>query len=367
MDGAVATGHLLGLAFAVSFAFGAIAQKTHFCTMGAVADIVNMGDWNRMRMWLLAIGVAVLGAAGLHGAGLIDLGQSLYRAPKLPWLSHLVGGLCFGAGMVLASGCGAKTLIRIGGGSLKSLVVAVVLGLTAYMTLRGVLGVFRAHVLDPVALHLPNGQDLPALLAAAGLAPPLASWLPALAVGGGLIAFCLGKRDFRTADHLLGGLVCGLAVVAAWYVSGHLGYVAEHPETLQPAFLATNSGRMESLSFVGPQAYGLELLMLWSDSSRQATLGIVSVLGVVAGSAAWAVAAGQFRWEGFAGLDDTASHLLGAALMGFGGVTALGCTIGQGVSGLSTLALGSLLTVLAIVAGATATLKLQYRRLLRRA
>lgn len=367
MDGEVATGQLLGLAFAVSFAFGAIARKTRFCTMGAVADLVATGDGHRMRMWLLAIGVAVLGAAGLHAAGLADLGQSIYRTPKLLWLSHLVGGLCFGAGMVLASGCGAQTLVRLGGGSLKALLVAVVLGLSATMTLRGVLGVVRVDVLDQAALALPGGTDLPALLRAAGLAPGPAFWLPVLAVGGGLIACCLARRDFRSADHLLGGVGTGLAVVAAWYVSGHLGYVAEHPETLQPAFLATNSGRLESLSFVGPQAYGLDLLMLWSDRSRHPTLGIASLLGVVAGSAAWSVATGSFRWEGFAGLEDTARHLLGAALMGFGGITALGCSIGQGVSGVSTLALGAILTLLAIVAGAAATLKLQYRRLLRQA
>jgi uncharacterized membrane protein YedE/YeeE len=366
-DGLPPVDSLLWLAFAVSFIVGAIAQKTHFCTMGAVADIVNMGDWGRMRMWLLAIGVAILGSAALQAAGLIDLGKSIYRSPTLLWLSHLVGGFCFGVGMVLASGCGAKTLVRMGGGSLKSLVVFLVLGLVAYMTLRGVLAVFRVNVLDRASLALPGGQDLPALLAAAGLGAGPAFWLPVLGLGGGLLAFCLFRRDFLVFDNLLGGIGIGLAVVAAWYVSGHLGYVAEHPETLQEAFLATNSGRMESLTFVAPQAYTLDLLLLWSDSSRKLTLGIASLLGVVAGSAAWAVLAGKFRWEGFASLEDTASHLLGAALMGFGGVTAMGCTIGQGVTGFSTLALGSLLSFLAIVGGAAMMLKVQYWRLMRQA
>ncbi len=358
---------ILWLAFAVSFVFGAIGQKTHFCTMGAVSDIVNMEDWSRMRMWLLAIGVAILGSAALHAAGLIDLNKSIYRTPNFTWLSYIVGGLCFGIGMVLASGCGSKTLIRIGAGNLKSLVVFIVLGLVAYMTMRGVFGVFRVNVLEKATFTLPGGQDVPALLTAAGLEAKTAFLLAVLAIGGGLTAFCLFKRDFWTLANLLGGLGTGLLVVAAWYVSGHIGYIAEHPETLEEAFIATNSGRMESLTFVAPQAYTLELLMLWSDTSRTMTFAIATVLGVIAGSGAWALLTGTFRWEGFASIEDTASHLIGAALMGFGGVVAMGCTVGQGITGFSTLALGSIITFVAIVAGATATLKFQYWRLMREA
>lgn len=366
MEAAVSPVTVLWLAFAVAFIFGAIGQKTHFCTMGAVSDVVNMGDWNRMRMWLLAIGVAVLGAAALHAAGLIDLGKSIYRTPTLTWLSNLVGGLCFGVGMVLASGCGSKTLIRIGGGNLKSVVVFVVLGLVAYMTIRGVFGVFRVNVLDKVAVTFPGGQDLPAFLAGMGLPPATALWVAALAVGGGLTAFALGKRDFWTPDNLLGGFGAGLTVVAAWYVSGHIGYLAEDPETLQEAFVATNSGRMEALTFVAPQAYALELLMLWSDASRKLTFGIATVLGVIAGAFASALATRSFRWEGFGDVADTGRHLVGAALMGFGGVTAMGCTVGQGISGFSTLALGSIVTFLAIVTGAAAALKYEYWQLTRK-
>lgn len=365
MDAAVSPNTVLWLTFAVAFVFGAIGQKTHFCTMGAVSDIVNMGDWSRMRMWLLAIGVAILGAAALHAGGLIDLGKSIYRTPNFTWLSYIVGGLSFGIGMVLASGCGSKTLIRIGSGNLKSIVVFLTLGVVAYMTMRGVFGVFRVNVLEKAAVNLQGGQDVPALLVAAGMDPQQAFLLAVLAIGGGLTAFCLFRRDFWTLDNLLGGLGTGLAVVAVWYVSGHIGYLAEHPETLEEAFLATNSGRMESLTFVAPQAYTLELLMLWSDTSRKMTLAIASALGVVAGSFVWSLLSRNFRWEGFASVEDTASHLIGAALMGFGGVVAMGCTVGQGISGFSTLALGSIVTFAAIVAGATGMLKFQYWRLMR--
>ncbi len=361
----MSTTSILFLAFGLGAAFGALSQKTHFCTMGAVADIINMEDWSRMRMWLLAIAIAILGSAALHGAGLIDLGKSIYRTPTLTWLSHLIGGLFFGIGMVLASGCGARTLTRVGAGNLKSLVVFLVLGVTAYMTMRGVLGVLRVNTLDTIAITLPGGQDIPALLAAAGMAPNTALAVGALAIGGGLLAFCFARRDFITLDNLLGGLAVGIIVIGGWYVSGHLGYLAEDPDTLQEAFLATNSCRMESLTFVAPQAYTLELLMLWSDSSRKLSFGIALALGVIAGSTLWALLTRQFRWEGFRDVADLVRHLAGGALMGFGGVTAMGCTIGQGITGVSTLALGSFITLLAIVAGAAATLKYEYWRLMR--
>jgi len=122
---------------------------------------------------------------------------------------------------------------------------------------------------------------------------------------------------------------------------------------------------MESLSFVAPQAYFLELLMLWSDKSRVMTFGTASVLGMVAGSLAWSLASRTFRLESFRDAEDLINHLVGGALMGFGGVLALGCTIGQGISGLSTLALGSFLAFFAIVAGAALTMKIQYWRLMR--
>jgi uncharacterized protein len=150
--------------------------------------------------------------------------------------------------------------------------------------------------------------------------------------------------------------VIGLIIVAGWYVSGHLGF-GEHPETMENVFFATNTRALESMSFVGPVAWGLELLMLWTDASLHLSFGIASVLGVIAGSAAYALATGKFRWEGFASFADLRGQLVGAVLMGFGGITALGCTIGQGLSGISTLAIGSFIAVAGIVAGSAAWLK----------
>jgi len=356
-----------GGAFALAFVFGAVGNRTQFCTMGAVSDWVAMGDLTRMRMWLLAIAVALLGASALHLAGLVDLSKSIYPSPNFTWLSYLVGGFLFGVGMTLGSGCGSKTLIRVGAGNLKSLVVYVFLGIAAYMTLRGILGAFRVGVLEKAAIALPTGQDLPSLLSLlTGVSAGV--WMPllALAIAGALVAFVYAGRQFRSSfDYTLGGVVTGLVVVGGWYVSGHVGHVAEDPNTLQEAFVATSTGRMEAFSFVAPLAFTLEYLMLWTDKSRVITFGIASAAGVIAGSLAYALATRTFRWEGFRDAEDTALHMVGGILMGFGGITALGCTIGQGISGLSTLALGSIITFAAIIAGSAATVKWQYWRLMR--
>jgi uncharacterized protein len=363
-DVAALTSQVLWVAFFIAVAFGAVAQRTHFCTMGAVADVVHLGDWTRARMWAGAIGTAMVGFAALAAGGWIDPAASFYTTPRLLWLSHALGGLMFGFGMVLGSGCGSKTLVRLGGGNLKSLVVFLVLGLSAYMTLRGVTAVLRVATVDQVAWALPVGQDLPALLAGsdAALRRQWAGGLGAT-LGLALWAWVLARREGRSAEVLLGALGVGGAVVAMWWTSGVLGYLPEHPQTLEPAYLASNSRTLESLSFVAPVAYTLDWLMLFSDRSNLISLGVVSTAGVVAGSAVAALASRRFRWEGFANVEDLAHHLVGATLMGVGGVTAVGCTIGQGLSGVSTLSLGSFIALAAILAGAVLALRYQVWRL----
>jgi uncharacterized protein len=355
---------VLWAAFGLGVVFGAVAQRAHFCTMGALADIVTMGDWTRLRMWALAVGVAVLGFNTMAALGWVDATDSVYARPQLIWLSNLLGGALFGFGMVLASGCGSKTLVRIGGGSLKSLVVFCVLGLAAYATLRGLTAVWRVDTVDTVRVELPVGQDLASLLAwASGMARPQASALLGAVVGGALLAWVLARPEGRSADTWLGGLGIGAVIVGGWWVSGVLGHVAEHPVTLEDSFLATSTRSMESFTFVAPIAYTLDWLILYSDTNKLLSFGVASVVGVIVGSAAMALASGSFRWEGFAGTEDTANHVIGAVLMGIGGVTAFGCTVGQGLTGLSTLSLGSAIAVAGIVAGAVAALRYQGWRL----
>ena len=362
------TAQVLWGAFILSAVFGAIAQRTHFCTMGAVSDVVNMGDWTRMRQWGMAVGVAMIGFAALAASGQIDPSKTLYASNRIAWLSAAVGGAMFGFGMVLASGCGSKTLVRIGGGSLKSVVVFVVMGIAGFATLKGMTAVLRVNTVDRVGSDLSFNASLSGLLSAVtGMTMASAVLTLGLALGLALVVWALAGREFRRFDNLLAGLGIGAVVAGMWWVSGHLGFVAEHPETLEAAFLRTSSGRAEAMSFVAPVAYTLDWVMFFSDKSKLLTLGIVSVSGVIAGSAVTALASRSFRWEGFGSTEDVANHLVGGVLMGVGGITAMGCTVGQGLSGVSTLAITSFVAVAFIVLGAVAAFKYQIWRLERMA
>jgi uncharacterized membrane protein YedE/YeeE len=339
--------------FGITLVLGIVMQKTGFCTMGAVSDGFIMSNWTRLKQWSLAIGVAMIGVALMSYWGIIDSSKSIYTGSRVLYLSLFVGSVLFGIGMVLASGCGSKTLVRIGGGNLKSVVVFLVLGLTAYMTMRGFLGVIRADTIDKVFFTLGSNQDLPSIVAAqTGIAKPILQLTLGLVIGGALLAYALLQKSFWTLDNVLAGVGIGLGICAIWWVSGSLGYVAEDPNTLEEVFLRTNTGRMESLSFVAPYAFTLDWLMLYSDTSRVLTIGIVAVAGIIIGSAISALLTKKFRWESFRNAEDTGNHLVGGALMGFGGITAMGCTVGQGLTGISTLSLGSFIALPGFLLGA---------------
>jgi len=354
---------VLAAAFALSALFGAVAQRTHFCTMGALSDAYNLRDFNRLRQWGLAVGIAAFGYAALVAWGGLDPARTLYATDRVLWLSALVGGAMFGFGMVLASGCGSKTLVRVGAGSLKALVVMVVMGVAAYATLRGVTAVARVATVDRISFVPAGGTSLSGQLQSLGLSAGSAALSAALVVGTALMVWALAARDFRTRDNLLAGTGVGLAVAGMWWASGWLGHVAEHPLTLEDVYITTNSGRAEAMTFTAPMGYLLDWLMFFSDKNKVLTFGVVSVLGTVAGAAAMALASGRFQWEGFASTEDLANHLVGAVLMGVGGVTAMGCTVGQGLSGLSTLSFNSMLAVAGIAAGAIAAFRYQIWRL----
>jgi uncharacterized membrane protein YedE/YeeE len=338
------------LAFLLGIVFGAVGNKTNFCTMGAVSDWVNMGDKNRLRAWLLAIGLAIVATQVLRATGTVDLGGAIYLTPNFGWLGYLLGGFLFGIGMTLASGCGQRTLVRMGGGNLKSLVVMVFMGLTAYMTMRGLLALVRVNVIDVANIQLEAGsQGIDVLLAsAAGLenVTPV-SWAVTALLGGGLMVYALAARDFRRSfDNLLGGIVVGLIIPAGWYVTGVVGF-----DDFEPV-------RLESYTFVAPTAESIQYLMTFTGSTI--SFGVAAVFGVILGSFLYVISTGKFRLEPFIGGSDMLRHMFGGILMGFGGVLALGCTIGQGVTGMSTLALGSLMALASIVFGSALTMKVEY-------
>lgn len=350
---AALTKEVLVAFFLGGFLLGIISHRTHFCTMGAIADVVHMGDWTRARQWVCATAVAMLGFTALSDAGLIDPSKTLYASTRLMWLSTVVGGLMFGYGMVIASGCGNKALVRIGGGNLKSVVVFVVMGVSAFATLKGITAVLRDSTVDQVFISMPAGANLNALAI-----PGLGYIVAAL-----LLVWVLRDKAFWSLNSAVAGVGVGAIVVAMWWVSGHLGFVPEHPETLDAVYLATSSGRIEAFNFVAPIANSLDWLMFYSDASKVLTAGVLAVVGVICGAATSALQGKKFRLEGFANPRDLSQHLLGSVLMGVGGVTAMGCTIGQGLSGLSTLSLNSLLALAAIVVGAVVSLRQQAARL----
>jgi uncharacterized membrane protein YedE/YeeE len=310
--------------------------------------VLFLSDWRRLRAWFLAVAVAVAGTQGLHLAGLINLGQSVYLASPLSWGGALVGGVMFGFGMTLAGGCGAKALVRLGGGNLKSLVVVLVMGLFAMMTLIGVfaplrLGWEQATAVSVAGLNL-GEPSLPAALAGLGLPAAAARAVPVALVGLGLAWWCLKDRAFRRSKpELLSGIVIGLLVPAGWAASGLLG-----SDPFEPVPLT-------SLSFAAPIGGALTYLM--TSTGATLSFGVAATAGTVAGAFVAAALRRELRVEGFRDCAELVRHLVGAALMGSGGVLALGCTMGQGLSGMSTLSLASPLALAAIIAGGVLGLK----------
>jgi uncharacterized protein len=325
--------------------FGALAQRTGFCAMGGVSDMVLMGDGRRLRAWLLAMAVAVLGTQALAGLGLVDLSKSIYLSPNLGWFGAIAGGLAFGFGMVLTGGCGQRTLVRLGAGNLRSVVVLLVLAVTAYMTMRGLIAAARLPLEAKINLDLRGAG-----LSSQGLAPLLSRPVATLALAGALIAYCLVDPRFRRSPRdLVAGIGVGLLIVAGWAITGILGQDEFEPQPVG------------SFTFVAPVADSLQYLMTFTGASIG--FGVATVGGMLVGAFVAARMSGSFRLEAFSDRGDLLRHMAGAAMMGVGGVFALGCTIGQGVTGLSTLAIGSLIAVASIIAGAVGGVKYLERTL----
>ena len=362
--------------FVVAIVLGAIVNKTNFCTMGAVSDWVNIGDSGRMRAWLFAMAIAILGVIAMELAGIVNLtGETFppYRTASFGWLRYLAGGALFGIGMTLASGCGNKTLVRVGAGNLKSLVVLVIAAIMAYLMLWTP---FYEKLFHPwvsattinLAQHGMSTQELGTVISGMfGFQPSRA--LNA-AIGGalalGLLVYVFRSADFRGSfDNILGGAAVGLAVLAGWYITGGaLGQAWK--EYADFATQVPSRVQVQSYTFISPMGDTVRYLM----SPGKLTLvnfGVVALAGVIIGSFVYALIAKSFRIEWFVSIKDFANHAVGGVLMGVGGVLSMGCTVGQAITGMSTVAIGSMLTFLAIVIGAAGTMKYQYWRMMQEA
>lgn len=361
---------VLTAVFVVAIVMGAVANKTNFCTMGAVSDWVNMGDTGRLRAWLLAMAVAMLGVAAMAGMGLASIGNSTfppYRTPNFAWLRYLLGGLMFGIGMTLASGCGNKTLVRIGGGNLKSLVVLAIASVCAYLMLWTdfYAQVFNSWIAATTVDLGKSGMQSQAVseFFGAGMAPQVAT---GVVLGLVLAGIAFASKEFRGSfDNILAGVIIGLAVVIGWYLTaGPSGTTWK--EWAEMADTVPSRVEVQSFTFISPMGDSVRYLMSPADFAN-INFGITALLGVIVGSFLYALLSGNFRFEWFVSGGDFLNHAIGAVLMGIGGVLSMGCTVGQAITGVSTLAMGSFLTFFAIVAGAAATMKFQYWRMMREA
>ncbi|MDF1609427.1 YeeE/YedE family protein [Hoeflea sp. YIM 152468] len=318
---------------------GFAARKSHFCTMAALERHWYAGDDRPLRAWALAAFTALIATQLLAAAGFADLDRSFYITEPLPIAGAIIGGLMFGLGMALVGTCGFGALVRLGGGNLRALVVLTGLGLAALAAQRGVTGYIRTELLDPLALDLSGfgGQSAGALLTRAtglNLQVPLA-----LLIGAAGLWWVFKSASFRAdRNRLIAGLVIGLCIAAGWVITGLYAAHALHPV------------QIEAGSFVMP--VGDTILQIITVTGELPDYGVGLIVGVFLGASISAFRSDDMRWEACDDARELSRHLLGAFLMGTGGVFALGCTIGQGVSAFSVMAISAPIVMISIAAGA---------------
>ena len=352
----------------LGFILGFVVSKTNFCTMGAVSDWVNIGDLSRFKSWMFAAGIAILGVTILEYTSYINVNDSRipYRNSVFFWPRYILGGLMFGIGMTYASGCGNKVLIRVGGGNIKSIVVLLVAGLMAYlMTRTDFYGVVFHSWMSPISPDLAKigieDQSLSTILSYLFSSENLSNTklLVGLIIASIVMLFIFKSGTFiKNTDNLLGGFVVGIVVIIAWFLTGSsLGQ--EWIETNNFLDTPQPGVGMQSFTFINPMGETIIFLGNAADSFYL-TFGVTALISVILGSFVYSITSNSFRVEWFASKQDFVRHILGAVLIGIGGVLSLGCTIGQGVSGVSTLALGSFITLISIILGAAISMKIEY-------
>jgi uncharacterized membrane protein YedE/YeeE len=341
MDSAANIVVLAGLV--IGLIYGAVGLLSGFCLMSSLRGWWAQGDSRLIRTYALAAGVAVAATQLLAANDLVDLGKSIYLQPSFSAPLMFFGGLLFGYGMVLSNGCGSRALVLLGRGNLRSFVVVIVLGIAAQMTLKGLIAPPRIALLQ-ASQTAPKIISLPALLSMLGIGETFARTLAASVISGALIIFAFAHAPFqRSREQIAAGVAVGLLVAAGWFATGYLGADDFNPTPVT------------SLTFVAPIADTLQYVML--STGLTLNFGIATVAGVFAGSLVTALATRRFHWEGFTSPRQMLRSAGGAALMGAGGAMAYGCSIGQGLTGLSTLALASFVAVAGILLGTAAGLR----------
>ena len=352
----------------LGFILGYVVNKTNFCTMGAVSDLVNIGDTSRLKAWLLAITTAIVGVTSLEYLGIVDVSESRipYRNSVLFWPRYIVGGIMFGIGMTLASGCGNKILIRIGGGNLKSIFVLLVAGLMALlMTRTDFYGLIFHSWMNPISpdlakLGIPDQsvQTIFSSLTNIDAGNIFITIFIPLIICVFLLKYIFSSYTRLSSDNILSGVVVGLVVTFAWLISGgELGQAwIENNDFLDTPYPSVG---VQSFTFINPMG---EVLIYTSSifDNFYLTFGVTALISTVVGSFVYSLISNNLRIEWFANKHDFFRHFIGAVLIGIGGVLSLGCTIGQGVSGVSTLAIGSIITLLSIIFGASLMMKIEY-------
>jgi uncharacterized protein len=320
----------------IGLVYGAVGLLSGFCLMSSLRGWWAQGDSRLVRTYALAMGVAIAATQLLAMRQVVDLGKSIYLQPTFSAPLMFVGGILFGYGMVLSNGCGSRALVLLGRGNLRSLVVVIVLGIAAEVTLKGLIAPGRIDLLQWT--QMTGATSMPALIAKLGVSETLARSLVAPIISAALIIFAFSHAPFQRAwGQIAAGLIVGLLVAAGWYATGCLGADEFNPTPVT------------SLAFIAPIADTLQYLML--STGLTLNFGIVTVAGVFAGSLVTALATQRFHWEGYSSPQHMLRSVSGAVLMGVGGATALGCSVGQGLTGLSTLALGSFVAVAGIFLG----------------
>ncbi|MBI3699859.1 MAG: YeeE/YedE family protein [Afipia sp.] len=324
--------------FAIGLAFGVVGLLSGFCLLSSLRDWWTADDGRKLRSYALALAVAILGTQFIAASGVVDIGKSLYLQPSFSAPLMFAGGVLFGLGMVLSNGCASRALVLLGKGNMRSLVVLVIIGVTAQMTLKGLLAPARLSFLQWTQLT-PSAISVPAVLSSFGISEIVARAAVALLASGALTVFAFSDRQFRRAyGQIAAGLAVGLLVVAGWLATGWIGADDFNPIPVT------------SLTFISPIADSLQYAMFSTGLSL--SFGIALVAGVLTGSIATSLLTGRFQLEGYTSATHTARSVAGAALMGSGGAMAYGCSVGQGLTGLSTLAIPSFIAAAGIVTGA---------------